>query len=415
MVYGSVFLSCFMKIEVILELFDSSMTCTVKNKISVMVKFGGKKMTSKKESVKRIGILTSGGDCPGLNATIRGFVKAAYNRMDCEFIGIKNGYKGLIDGDYIEMVEKDFWGLLHRGGTMLKSVRTPFKEMREIGEDGVDKVKAMIDNYHKLELDCLVCLGGAGTHKNANLLREEGLNVVALPKTIDNDIWGTDVTFGYQSAVDTATDILDRLHTTADSHNRIMVVEMMGNKVGWLALNAGIAGGADIILIPEIPYTDEGIIKAIQKRHDKGKDFSIVVVAEGAKSLAETKMSKKELKAYREECGQSNIAQRIGKMIEKKMGIETRVVIPGHILRGGSPTAFDRTLATGLGAYAAKLVDEEHYGFTVSVKGNDFVATPLSEVAGFRKSVEPDNTLIKTAKDIGISFAEEEQEEDENE
>lgn len=361
-------------------------------------------MTNKKDKI-RIGILTSGGDCPGLNATIRGVMKAGYEMMNCEFIGIKYGYKGLIEKDTIELTRRDIAGILHRGGTILRSIRTPYKKMQTIEADGVDKVQAMINNYNALALDCLVTLGGAGTHKNAHLLSQRGLNVVALPKTIDNDLWGTDVTFGYQTAVDTGVEILDRLHTTADSHNRVMVVELMGNKVGWLTLNTGIAGGADVIVIPEIPYDKNTLVEAIRKRHvDKNKDFSIVVVAEGAKSVEETNMSKEAFKKYKKSDDYLPPAENISHMIAESTGIETRVVVPGHILRGGSPSAFDRTLATNIGAYGAELIKKEQYGITVSVKNDALVTTPLEEVAHKRKTVPFDSQLIKTAKSIGISF-----------
>lgn len=362
-------------------------------------------MSNNNDKKIRIGILTSGGDCPGLNATIRGLVKASYNNLNCEFVGIQEGFKGLIEGNAVVMSRRDFDGILHKGGTMLHSVRTPFKKMQVIEEDGVDKVKALVDNYHQFNLDCLVCLGGGGTHKNANLLRENGLNVIGLPKTIDNDIWGTDMTFGYQTAVDTGSEILDRLHTTAESHNRVLVVEMMGNKAGWLSLNIGISGGADVIIIPEIPYIDEDLVDAINFRHNvKGKKFSIVVVAEGARSLAESKMDKEELKKYKKSKDYLPVAQRISQMIQDKTGFETRVVIPGHILRGGSPSAYDRGLATGIGAFAAELIGKKKFGVTVSVKDGKYVATPLEEVAHKRKEVTMDHPMVKTAEAIGISF-----------
>lgn len=362
-------------------------------------------MSDSNDKKIRIGILTSGGDCPGLNATIRGLVKATYNKLNCEYVGIQEGFKGLIEGNATEMSRRDFDGILHKGGTMLHSVRTPFKKMQVIEEDGVDKVKAIVDNYEKLELDCLVCLGGAGTHKNANLLREQGLNIIALPKTIDNDLWGTDVTFGYQTAVDTGSEIIDRLHTTAESHNRVLVVEMMGNKVGWLSLNIGIAGGADVIVIPEIPYDEEDLVDAINLRHIvKGKKFSIVVVAEGAKSIEEARMEKEDFKKYKKSDEYIPPAQKISQIIQEKTGFETRVVIPGHILRGGSPSAYDRTLATGIGAYAADLIEKKKFGVTVSVKNSEYVATPLEDVAHKRKVVTKDHPMVRTAEAIGISF-----------
>lgn len=356
---------------------------------------------------KRIGLLTSGGDCPGLNATIRGVAKAAYGMMDCEIIGIKDGFKGLIENNAVIMEPKDFSGILTRGGTILGTARTPFKKMRKIEEDGVDKVNNMLETYKALNLDCLVCLGGAGTHKNANLLREEGLNVIGLPKTIDNDIWGTDVTFGFHSAVDIATEVIDRIHTTADSHDRVMLVELMGNKAGWLTLHSGVAGGADVILIPEIPYDPDIVIEALKKRQRNGKNFSIIAIAEGAMTKEEDKMSKKDLKNHRKSMKYPTVSYRLAEYIQNKTDIETRVTVPGHQQRGGSPSPYDRVLASQLGAYAAKLIHEENYGMTVSIDNNAIRATPLEEVAGRLKIVPKDDNLILTGKLIGINFGDE--------
>ena len=226
--------------------------------------------------MKRIGMLTSGGDCQALNAAMRGVVKClSCSGEDVEIYGFLDGYKGLIYGDFRMLTGNDFAGILTKGGTILGSSRTPFKLMREPDENGLDKVEAMKQNYYKLKLDVLVILGGNGTHKTANMLREEGLNVITLPKTIDNDLWGTDMTFGFQSAVNIATDCIDCIHTTASSHGRVFIVEVMGHKVGWLTLNAGIAGGADIILIPEIPYDIDRIIKAVDARAARGSRFTI--------------------------------------------------------------------------------------------------------------------------------------------
>ena len=230
---------------------------------------------------KRVGILTSGGDCPGLNATIRGVAKALYARMgeNVQIVGILNGYHGLITGEYKEMTQDDFRGILTLGGTILGTKRTPFKLMRVVEEDNIDKVAAMKRTYKEAGLDCLLCLGGNGTHKTANLLSQEGLNIIGLPKTIDNDIYGTDVTFGFHTAVDIATDVIDRIHTTAGSHSRVMCIEIMGNKAGWLTLYSGIAGGADIILIPEKPYDIDRVCDAVERRAKRGSNFSILAVA----------------------------------------------------------------------------------------------------------------------------------------
>ena len=252
----------------------------------------------KEESIMlRIGMLTSGGDCQALNAAMRGVVKGICSkRDDVEIYGFKDGYKGLIYADFSMLTSKDFSGILTRGGTILGTSRQPFKLMRVPDKDGLDKVEAMKHTYHKLNLNCLVILGGNGTHKTANMLSEEGLNVITLPKTIDNDLWGTDMTFGFQSAVDIATDTIDRIHTTATSHSRVFIIEVMGHKVGHVTLHAGIAGGADIILLPEIPYDIKSIAKVIDGRTKAGKPFTILAVAEGAISKKDAKLSKKEYK-----------------------------------------------------------------------------------------------------------------------
>ena len=264
----------------------------------------------------RVGILTSGGDCPGLNATIRGVAKALYQRMGdkVEIIGILNGYDGLINGNYRVMAPDEFSGILTVGGTILGTKRTPFKMMRVVGDDKVDKVAAMKKTYKDAKLDCLLCLGGNGTHKTANLLSQEGLNIIGLPKTIDNDIFGTDVTFGFHTAVDIATDVIDRIHTTAGSHSRVMCIEVMGNKAGWLTLYSGIAGGADIILIPEHPYDIKKVAEAVMRRQKAGKNFSILAVAEGALSTEESKMKRKEWTAKRAAAGYTTAASRKSKI-----------------------------------------------------------------------------------------------------
>jgi len=353
---------------------------------------------------KRIGILTSGGDCPGLNAAIRGVAKASYELFDCEFVGINDGYQGLIDGNYRELSPKDFSGILTLGGTMLGTRRTPFKKMRKIEEDGVDKVANMVKNYKKLKLDCLITLGGNGTHKNANLLREEGLNVIGLPKTIDNDIYGTDLTFGFHSAVDIATEVIDRVHTTADSHDRVMLVELMGHKAGWLTLYAGLAGGADVVLIPEIPYSLDKIYEALEERKKRGKNFSIIAVAEGAISKEESEMDKKEFKEHRLSMNYQTISYRLADQINKKLGFETRVTIPGHQQRGGSPSAYDRILATKFGVYAAQLIKEERYGNTVSIVNNKLQATPLEYMATKLKLLTKENEVLKTGEIMGLKY-----------
>ena len=356
---------------------------------------------------KRIGILTSGGDCPGLNATIRAVAKACFTRMgenNIEIVGIADGYGGLIRNDAKIMKPEDFSGILTQGGTILGTSRTPYKKMQVIEEDNVNKVRNMKNTYKDLKLDCLLTLGGNGTHKTANLLSEEGLNVIGLPKTIDNDIWKTDVTFGYNTAAEIATDVIDRLHTTASSHKRILVVEIMGNKAGWLTLNSGIAGGADIILIPEIPYSMDSVIEAVSKRSAQGKRFSIIAVAEGAFDTEEARMKKKERSAKRLEQGITTATGRIATGVMQATGIEARICVPGHMLRGGSPCAYDRVLASQFGTYAAKLIAEEDYGKTVAMVDGKVKANTLKEVAGKTKFVTPDDQLVKTARNLGISF-----------
>lgn len=356
--------------------------------------------------MKRVGILTSGGDCQGLNAAIRGVAKGLYQEFgkDVEIYGIKDGYKGLIFGEYRLMEESDFSGILTLGGTLLGTSRQPFKTIRVTDENSVDKVKSMKDNYKKMKLDCLVILGGNGTQKTANLLREEGLNVIHLPKTIDNDVSGTDVTFGFHSAVEIATDVIDCIHTTATSHGRIFIVEVMGHKVGWLTLSAGIAGGADVILLPEIPYDIDKVAKTLNNRIESGKKFSILAVAEGAISKEEAALSKKELKKVRADFKHPSIVYRIAEELQEKIDNEIRVCVPGHFQRGGSPCAYDRVLCTRLGATAARFIKEKIFGVMVGVVDDRTVPVPLQEAAGKLKSVPIDCDQIKAARQIGISF-----------
>ncbi len=353
---------------------------------------------------KRIGILTSGGDCPGLNAAIRGVARAAYEMFDAEIIGIRNGYGGLIDGDAQEMSKKQFSGILTLGGTILGTSRRPFRDMRVIGEDNVDKVAAMKKTYKDLKLDCLVTLGGNGTHKTANLLCEEGLNVIGLPKTIDNDIYGTDFTFGFHTAVDIATEVIDRIHTTATSHGRCMVIEVMGNKAGWLTLYSGLAGGADVILLPEIPYDINKVAKVVEERAKSKKAFSILAVAEGALSVEESKMKKKEREAYRATLPYDCISKRIAAQLQEMVGVEARNVVPGHIQRGGSPSAYDRVLSTQFGVHAAELIRDGVYGVTVALSGNRITHNKLGDIAGVPKPVPKDNDVVQTARNMGISL-----------
>ena len=355
----------------------------------------------------RVGMLTSGGDCQALNAAMRGVAKSLFNQCsEVEIYGFTDGYKGLIYGEYRLLKNDDFSGILNIGGTILGSSRMPFKYIGVPLEDGSDKIERMIDTYKKLNLDCLVVLGGNGSHKTANLLREKGLNVLTLPKTIDNDLAETEISFGFQSAVDIATNAIDCIHTTAASHSRVFIVELMGHKTGWLTLHAGIAGGADIILIPEIPYSIEAISQAIAKRTASGKRFTIIAAAEGAISKEEAAMSKKELKLLRKQENYASTAYRIGAAIEEKTGQEVRVTVPGHVQRGGQPVAYDRVLATRLGVRAAELILNHEHGYMVGVKDNKIVKISLCDVAGKTKMVDPGNELITQARQLGICLGE---------
>lgn len=353
----------------------------------------------------RIGMLTSGGDCQALNAAMRGVAKTLFNnREDVEIYGFLDGYRGLIYGNFRMLTGKDFSGILTIGGTILGTSRTPFKTIKDPDENGLDKVDAMKQNYHKLQLDCLVILGGNGTHKTANLLREEGLNVVTLPKTIDNDLWGTDMTFGFQSAVDIATNAIDCIHTTAASHGRVFIVEVMGHKVGWLTLNAGMAGGADIILLPEIPYDIDKVIEKIEERDKRGSRFTIIAVAEGAISKEDARLSKKEYKEKMKNDPYPSVSYEVAAKIQKKTGREVRVTVPGHMQRGGSPCPYDRVFASRLGSEAGKLILKGEFGFMVGYKNREIVKVPLEDVAGRLKMIDPEASIIKEAKLLGISF-----------
>ncbi len=355
--------------------------------------------------MKRIGMLTSGGDCQALNAAMRGVVKCLFNSGETvEIYGFYDGYKGLIYNNYTMLTSKDFSGILTKGGTILGTSRVPFKTIKDPDDNGLNKVEAMKSNYSRLGLDCLVILGGNGTHKTANLLREEGLNIITLPKTIDNDLYGTDMTFGFQSAVNIATDAIDLIHTTASSHGRIFLVEIMGHKVGWLALNAGMAGGADIILIPEIPYDVDKIVKAIREREERGSKFTILAVAEGAISKEIAALSKKEQKEAAKKRAYPSVTYELAAQIEERTNYDTRVAVPGHMQRGGSPCPYDRVLATRLGSEAGRLILEGKYGFMVGIKNRETVRVPLEEVAGKLKTISPEASIIKEAKMVGISF-----------
>lgn len=352
----------------------------------------------------RIGILTSGGDCQALNATMRGLVKTLYeNIKDLEIIGFLSGYKGLMFGDYKIMKPSDFSGIINIGGTILGTSRCPFKKMQVI-ENGFNKVEAMKETYKKLKLDCLVVLGGNGSLKSANLLAQNGLNVIALPKTIDNDTWGTDYTFGYQSAIDIATNYLDQIHTTAASHNRVFIVEIMGHKVGHICLAAGIASGADVILLPEIPYDIEKIADAIKQREIAGKKFTIIACAEGALSKAEASLTKKQYKLKVAAREGHSVVYDIAKQLSHYTDSEIRVSCVGHVQRGGNPCPYDRLMATRFGVKGASLIMNNDYGKLVVYKDNSVTSIPLIESAGKLKYVDVNSEEVNQARLLGISF-----------
>jgi 6-phosphofructokinase 1 len=353
----------------------------------------------------RVGMLTSGGDCQALNAAMRGVAKTLFEQCsEVEIYGFEDGYRGLIRSNYRVLKPFDFSGILNQGGTILGTSRTPFKKIEEPEKDGTDKVKAMIETYNKLSLDCLVVLGGNGSHKTANLLSQKGLNILTMPKTIDNDLYGTDMSFGFQSAVDIAASTIDCIHSTAASHSRVFIVELMGHKTGWLTLYAGIAGGADIILIPEIPYDLDLISEAICKRNKAGKRFTIIACAEGVISKEEALLKKSELKAKRKQETYPSQAYKISDEIQEKTGLEVRVTVPGHVQRGGSPCAYDRVLASRLGARTAELILNRQFGYMTCVKNNRIDIIPISEVAGKLKTVDADSDIVKQAVMMGLSF-----------
>lgn len=353
----------------------------------------------------RIGILTSGGDCPGLNAVLRGFCKYCFSRMkDVEIYGFLEGYAGLINKEYKQLAPADVENILDMGGTILGTSRQPYKLMTVKEGDAPTKLQQMVENYKKLKLDVLVTLGGAGTHKTASLLSVEGCNVIGLPKTIDNDIYGTDITFGFHTAVDIAADALKRIRTTADSHSRVFFVEVMGNKVGWLTLYSGLAAGADAILIPEINYDEDKLAQFITSKKASGARSVVVAVAEGVCSTREAAMSKKERRDYLDECVSTSAAERLCEVMSQKTGLACRATVLGHIQRGGEPCAYDKFISTQIGAYGAYLAETGKYGVTVCVRGNKLSYNVLVDIAGRTKRVPADGQQVGLAKAMGIYF-----------
>jgi 6-phosphofructokinase len=366
--------------------------------------------------VKRIGILTAGGDCPGLNAAIRAVGKAVLRR-DIEVVGVRDGFLGLIENHTVPLDRHSLAGILTLGGTVLGTSRVKPHRM-DVNGKVRDVRDTILENCDRLGLDAVVCIGGDGTQRNAVRLMEKGLNVITLPKTIDNDVVMTDASFGFDTALGVATDAVDRLHSTAHSHHRIIVVELMGHRVGWLALGAGIAGGADVILIPEIPYSVKQIARAIRRRNEMGTSFSIVAIAEGAlsseyaeqfreakarKSRAKTQeavdAARAELAALDEH--HAGNTMRLSQELEKLTGLECRVSILGYVQRGGTPSAADRLLATRLGTACADLIEERVFGVMVASQGDRAVPVPLDQVAGNRKPVPPDHPWLEAARAVG--------------
>lgn len=357
----------------------------------------------------RIGFLTSGGDCQGLNPAMRGVAKTLL-QMDpeTEIFGFLDGYAGLMRANYRKMKDAEFSGILTLGGTILGTSRQPYKSMNEPLDPhrvkGPTKLEAMVQTYKDLALDGLVVLGGNGSLKSAHLLYEQGLNVVGMPKTIDNDLGVTEKTFGFDSAIRIATEVIDCIHTTATSHGRVFIVEIMGHKVGWLTLYAGLAGGADIILLPEIPYSIPKIVTALRKRAEGHKSFSIIAMAEGAKSIEEAELSNKELDAKRQASPYKSIAYQLEAQLQQETSQEVRVTIPGHFVRGGQPSADDRVLTTLLGVEAAHMIVEKDFGKMPVVINGKIDRVSIKKAAFSLKPVPLDNQVLLAARATGISF-----------
>ena len=354
----------------------------------------------------KIALITSGGDCQGLNAAIRGVGKSLFQRMDnVEIYGMYDGYRGLIEGDYKYMEPQYLSGILTEGGTILGTSRQNYVPGKDIVDDkGNSVIPSMLQTYNRLNLDCLVIMGGNGTQKSAKLIADAGMNVITLPKTIDNDIWGTDTTFGFQSAVDIATNVIDYIHSTASSHSRVFVVELMGRDAGRLTLNAGIGSGADVILIPEIPYDLDKVAELIEERNRQGKRYSIIACAEGAVSVDDIKLDEEASRRKRENSRHSTVSYEIADRLEKLTGKEARVTVPGHYQRGGPPCPYDRVLATQFGVAAADLIINKQYGRMVAVQGGQIVSIPLEDAASKTKFLPVDHPMIQVARKMGISL-----------
>jgi 6-phosphofructokinase 1 len=360
------------------------------------------------KSLKRIAILTGGGDCPGLNAVIRSIAKPAISYFGATVIGVLDGFEGLVEGRMRELAPKDIGGIVNLGGTILGTSNKgdPFHFPVETpqGVDILDCSENAIRNYRDWDLDALIAIGGDGTMHIVDKFTDLGLNLIGVPKTIDNDLYATDVTFGYDSAVTVATEAIDRLHTTASSHHRVMVVEVMGRYAGWIALGSGLAGGADVILIPEIPFKWEKVCEHVIKRGKRGSRFSIICVAEGAKA-AEGELVVREKDAKRTDpLRLGGIGELVGQKITEMTGLETRVTVLGHLQRGGSPTPFDRILASKYGVKALELASEKKFGHMVSLQGTEVVSVPVKDAILKLRTVPPDSQLVRAARAVGTSF-----------
>ncbi len=358
--------------------------------------------------VKRIGVLTGGGDCPGLNTVLRAVVKTAVGKYNYEVYGFKDGYKGLVLNNYIKFKPGDVSGILDKGGTILGTSNrdNPFKF--KVEQDGKVEYKDMsqqvMDNVKELGIDCMVMIGGDGTLTSARDFARKGLNVIGVPKTIDNDLSATDITFGFMTAVETATDAIDKLHSTAESHHRVMILEVMGRYAGWIALEAGIAGGADVIILPEIPYDITRVVDKITERTEQGKNFSIIVVSEGAKSTTGEMVVSKVLKDSPDPIRLGGIGNKIADEVEKYTGIETRVTVLGHLQRGGRPIPYDRILSTRYGVEAVEMISRGNFGNMVSLQGDKIGSVSLEDAVGKLKTVPLDSELIRIAKSVGVGF-----------
>lgn len=358
--------------------------------------------------IRKIGVLTGGGDCPGLNAVLRAVVKTAMGKYGYEVIGFRDGYRGLVMNDFVRFGSGDVSGILDKGGTILGSSNKDNPFNFAVERDGKIEYKDMservMDNISMHKIDCMVLIGGDGTLTSARDFAKKGLKVIGVPKTIDNDLSATDLTFGFMTAVETATEAIDKLHSTAESHHRVMILEVMGRYAGWIALESGIAGGADVILIPEIPYDINKVAKKITDRKNAGKHFSIVVVAEGAKSLDGEIVVSKVVENSPDPIRLGGIGNKVADQIEKLTGIETRVTVLGHLQRGGRPIPFDRILSTRFGVKAVDLINEQIFGVMVSLQGNSISYVSLEEAVGNIKNVDPDGELVNIAKSVGVCF-----------